>query len=100
MSTHADTNDKQPQKTSPTREAIERRAYELWDQSGRADGRAEEHWFQAERELNGNTAPVEKAAAETSEGFENSWQGGSAAAQQGARNAAADKHPDETARDR
>lgn len=27
------------------------RAYEIWQASGRPDGRDQEHWFQAEREL-------------------------------------------------
>lgn len=27
------------------------RAFEIWDQAGRPEGRAEEHWYQAEREL-------------------------------------------------
>jgi hypothetical protein len=32
------------------REKIRRRAYELWEQNGRA-GDPEDHWFRAEREL-------------------------------------------------
>ena len=30
---------------------IRERAYELWERSGRPDGRADEYWWQAEREL-------------------------------------------------
>ena len=30
---------------------IRDRAYEIWDQEGRQDGRADEHWSQAEREV-------------------------------------------------
>ncbi len=30
---------------------IRARAHELWEQSGRVDGQADEHWRQAEREL-------------------------------------------------
>jgi hypothetical protein len=29
------------------------RAYELWEKSGHAHGKDQEHWFQAERELRG-----------------------------------------------
>jgi Protein of unknown function (DUF2934) len=29
------------------------RAYEIWQASGRPNGRDQEHWFQAERELRG-----------------------------------------------
>ena len=32
-------------------EKIRQRAYEIWDREGRQEGRAEEHWEQAEREL-------------------------------------------------
>jgi hypothetical protein len=32
-------------------ERIRRRAYELWEQEGRPEGRAEEHWSRAEREV-------------------------------------------------
>ena len=32
---------------------IRERAYELWDASGRLDGRADQHWLAAERELLG-----------------------------------------------
>ena len=32
-------------------ERIRQRAYEIWDQEGRHEGRAEEHWLQAERDL-------------------------------------------------
>jgi len=30
---------------------IRERAYEIWNATGREDGRADEHWFSAEREL-------------------------------------------------
>ena len=30
---------------------IRERAYEIWNASGREDGRADEHWLSAEREL-------------------------------------------------
>jgi len=38
---------------------IERRAYELYLQRGGGDGRAEEDWFQAERELRGEQSQAQ-----------------------------------------
>lgn len=35
---------------------IRERAYELWESEGRPDGRHEEHWQQARRELDGGEA--------------------------------------------
>ena len=35
----------------PVRERIAKRAYELYEQRGRQDGDASEHWLQAEREI-------------------------------------------------
>jgi len=32
-------------------EAIRRRAYEIWEAEGRPEGREQEHWIQAQREL-------------------------------------------------
>lgn len=37
---------------------IRERAYEIWDRDGRQDGRAQEHWSQAERELGVSTGNV------------------------------------------
>jgi len=37
----------------PTHEQIEKRAYEIYEQRGRADGHADDDWAQAERELRG-----------------------------------------------
>src|SRR5688572_19650917 len=39
----------------PTSEQIAQRAYELWEQAGRPDGRSAEHWFEAENELSRRT---------------------------------------------
>ncbi len=49
----------QPQ-TSPSSDTIARRAYELWEQAGRPDGRDQEFWLCAEAEL---TAPASAAGA-------------------------------------
>jgi hypothetical protein len=35
----------------PPHEKIAERAYQIWQASGCAEGRQEEHWYQAEREL-------------------------------------------------
>jgi hypothetical protein len=35
---------------------IRERAYALWEQAGRIEGQAEEHWLRAERELSAPSA--------------------------------------------
>jgi hypothetical protein len=45
----------------PTEEQIRQRAHELWEQNHRPDGRDEEFWHQAEKELNDGTTPTEKS---------------------------------------
>ena len=40
-----------------SQEKIQVRAYELWEQEGRPDGRAEEFWHRASSELSTNGAP-------------------------------------------
>jgi hypothetical protein len=37
----------------PTEEQIRKRAFELWEQAGKPEGREDEFWRQAERELQG-----------------------------------------------
>ena len=37
---------------------IRQRAYEIWDRDGRQEGRADEYWLQAERELGVSQANV------------------------------------------
>ena len=37
--------------TGKLQEEISRRAEEIWEQEGRPDGRAEEHWLRAEAEI-------------------------------------------------
>jgi hypothetical protein len=45
------------QRTTPTvEESIRRRAYEIWEQSGRPDGADLDHWLQAKSEHNGQRA--------------------------------------------
>ena len=44
---------------TPSRDEIERKAYEIYEQRGCEDGHAEEDWFEAERELNAQIATDE-----------------------------------------
>jgi hypothetical protein len=36
---------------TPSRDEIEKRAYEIYEEHGHEDGHSEEHWFAAEQEL-------------------------------------------------
>src|SRR5207248_2671380 len=42
--------------TGNLEELVRRRAYEIYESTGRQDGRAEEHWLQAEAEVRQRTA--------------------------------------------
>jgi len=45
---------------------IRTRAHQLWEQEGRPEGRAEDHWYQARKlvEIEGMKQPAAKAAAQ------------------------------------
>ena len=43
-------------------DAIRLKAYEIWENEGRPDGRAEEHWVQASREIECHDELSETAA--------------------------------------
>ena len=43
--------------TKPTKDQIIHRAYELWEQAGKPEGRDDEFYHQAERELNEASEP-------------------------------------------
>jgi len=45
----------------PTKEQIIHRAYELWEQAGKPDGRDQEFYHQAEKELSHGATPDEKS---------------------------------------
>ena len=46
--------------TDDREDKIRRRAHELWQQAGQPDGRPDDHWYQAEREIDhGGTGEVE-----------------------------------------
>jgi hypothetical protein len=45
----------------PTEEQLRQRAHELWEQNHRPDGRDDEFWHQAEKELNQGITRVEKS---------------------------------------
>jgi hypothetical protein len=40
---------------------VEQRAYEIWEEEGRPEGRAKDHWSRAEAELSGKLAPEQTA---------------------------------------
>jgi hypothetical protein len=44
----------------PTEDQIRQRAHELWEQNHRPDGRDDEFWHQAERELQDAGEPPEE----------------------------------------
>jgi len=48
----------------PTDDQIRQRAHELWEQNHRPDGRDEEFWHQAVRELSEAEAPAKEAPDE------------------------------------
>lgn len=48
-------------------ERIRRRAHAIWEEEGRPEGRQEEHWRRARRELASGSGPREEAAAEDAE---------------------------------
>jgi len=41
-------------------EAVQMRAYQLWEKDGRPEGQAFEHWLQAERELDADWLALEQ----------------------------------------
>jgi hypothetical protein len=43
----------------PTREQVIHRAYELWEQAGKPEGRDQEFYYHAERQLTGEEAVKE-----------------------------------------
>jgi len=45
---------------NPTRMEVVRRAYELWEQTGKPEGRDQEFYLQAERELSAPPAGSEE----------------------------------------
>jgi Protein of unknown function (DUF2934) len=48
---------------TPSREEIEKRAYEIYEERGREDGHAEEHWLAAEQDLTLRLAAAEPTAS-------------------------------------
>jgi hypothetical protein len=57
---HRSQRRKHPMAT-PTKEQIIHRAYELWERAGKPDGRDEEFYHQAEKELNEGVPSEEKS---------------------------------------
>ena len=52
--------------SKPSDEQIQMRAHQLWEAAGRPDGREHEFWYQAEKEMSGDS---ENSPAEKSETF-------------------------------
>ena len=46
---------------------VAQRAYELWDQQGRPDGRHHEHWLEAERQLDSEAGNEPSPSAEVNQ---------------------------------
>ncbi|MGY4155578.1 hypothetical protein ACVINW_001420 [Bradyrhizobium sp. USDA 4461] len=42
--------------TNPTDDDVRQRAHELWELAGRPEGREQEFWYEAERELKSKTS--------------------------------------------
>jgi Protein of unknown function (DUF2934) len=57
---------------------IQERAYEIWDREGRQDGRAEEYWAQAERELGTDAGSVQGITVDPTVAAQAKKTGGSA----------------------
>lgn len=55
-----------PKQEVPTREQIAQRAYELYQNRGREDGRDMEDWLAAESELRNQNAPVRPISTSSS----------------------------------
>ena len=53
---------------SSTQAHVNARAYELWQQAGAPEGRSDEFWFAAERELEYGESEYETAAVDGSAG--------------------------------
>jgi hypothetical protein len=49
------------QMSKPTEEQIKVRAHELWEQAGKPEGREDEFWHQAEKELSQGKTSDEKS---------------------------------------
>ncbi|WP_288078843.1 DUF2934 domain-containing protein [Shinella sp.] len=45
--------------TDDREEKIRKRAHELWQQEGRPDGKPDDHWYQAEREIDQGDGEIE-----------------------------------------
>jgi len=51
--------------TKPTEDSIRTRAHQLWELAGRPEGREDEFWREAERELSGGGAENSEESSET-----------------------------------
>lgn len=53
-----------PDQHRPDEHRIRLRAYEIWEEEGRPDGRADEHWMMAKWQLEGAPDKVERLERE------------------------------------
>lgn len=51
--------------STPSHAAIEQRAYHLWQQEGRPDGQALDHWLRAEHALAPTDPPIHDGSGKT-----------------------------------
>ncbi|MBW7972664.1 DUF2934 domain-containing protein [Bradyrhizobium sp. BR 10289] len=51
--------------TTPTEDSIRTRAHQLWELAGRPEGRDDEFWREAERELSGGGAATTEESSKT-----------------------------------
>jgi hypothetical protein len=49
----------------PRKQDVQLRSYQIWEREGRPQGRDQEHWFRAERELAAEKAPAKSRAAKS-----------------------------------
>ncbi len=50
-------------RTSDREERIRQRAYGLWEEAGRPEGAAQDHWDRAAQDLDSEAAEIERAGA-------------------------------------
>jgi Protein of unknown function (DUF2934) len=63
-------------------ERIRSKAYEIWERDGRPDGRALDHWLEAERQVFGPTGDADQLDKERSGSSANEGEGSRTAARQ------------------
>ena len=57
---HDESHSQDPRPAEPDEHRIRLRAYEIWEEEGRPDGRADDHWTMARKELERELDPKEE----------------------------------------